>query len=229
MITKYKVFIKTNDNNYITDINSDAFISDFDGWTEIDRGSGDRYRHAQNHYFAEGLTDENGVYNYKYIDGDVIECTAEEKKMENFPSVVAKKISELSGTCTNTIYKGIDVTLADGSIEHFTLDEHDQLNLSGLALKLLMGATEIAWHEDDTTVPCKFYSAEDANTIINSLIAFKEYHITYYRDLRIYVNSLTTTEEVDSVVYGVDIPDEYKSDVLREYEKALGVVNETVS
>ena len=133
--------------------------------------------------------------------------------------MITNKVSELNKACTDTIYRGIDVTLSDGTTEHFTLDAQDQLNLSGLALKLLMGATEIAWHEDDTTVQCRFYSAEDANHIISSLIAFKEYHITYFRDLRIYVNTLTTKAEVEAITYGFALPEDAKSDVLKEYMK----------
>lgn len=73
-----KVFIKTDENNRITAINSEVFISDTTGWTEIDRGDGDRYVHAQGNYFPKPLMDENGVYRYKYTDGIVSERTAEE-------------------------------------------------------------------------------------------------------------------------------------------------------
>lgn len=73
-----KVFIKTDENNRITAINSEVFISDTTGWVEIDKGDGDRYVHAQGNYFPQPLTDENGVYRYKYTDGIVSERTAEE-------------------------------------------------------------------------------------------------------------------------------------------------------
>ena len=73
-----KVYIKTDDKNRVTAISSEIFISDTTGWTEIDRGDGDRYVHAQGNYFPQQLTDENGVYRYKYTDGIVSERTAEE-------------------------------------------------------------------------------------------------------------------------------------------------------
>ena len=74
----YIVYVKIDENNRVTDINSSAFISDVSEWTEIDRGVGDRYHHAQGNYFPKPLTDENGVYRYKYADGIVSERTAEE-------------------------------------------------------------------------------------------------------------------------------------------------------
>lgn len=73
-----RVYIKTDDKNRVTAISSEIFISDTTGWAEIDRGDGDRYVHAQGNYFPKPLTDENGVYRYKYTDGIVSERTAEE-------------------------------------------------------------------------------------------------------------------------------------------------------
>ena len=73
-----RVYIKTDDKNRVTAVNSEIFISDKTGWVEIDRGDGDRYVHAQGNYFPKPLTDENGVYRYKYSDGIVSERTAEE-------------------------------------------------------------------------------------------------------------------------------------------------------
>ena len=73
-----KVYIKTDDKNRVTAISSEIVISDTTGWTQIDRGDGDRYVHAQGNYFPKPLMDENGVYRYKYTDGIVSERTAEE-------------------------------------------------------------------------------------------------------------------------------------------------------
>lgn len=60
------VYIKTNADGYITEVGSDAFIKDLSGWTKIDEGYGDKYRHAQSQYFKNPLINDNGEYNYKY-------------------------------------------------------------------------------------------------------------------------------------------------------------------
>lgn len=73
----YKVLVQTDDTGRVTAINSDAFVSG-DGWTQIDEGEGDRYRHAQNNYLFEPLTDERGVYRYKLVDGMVTQRTQAE-------------------------------------------------------------------------------------------------------------------------------------------------------
>lgn len=72
-----KVLVQTDEAGRVTAINSDAFVSG-DGWTQIDEGVGDRYRHAQNNYLFEPLTDERGVYRYKLVDGLVAQRTQAE-------------------------------------------------------------------------------------------------------------------------------------------------------
>lgn len=72
-----KVLVQTDDAGRVTAINSDAFVSG-DGWTAIDEGEGDRYRHAQNNYLLKPLTDERGVYRYKLVDGLVAQRTQAE-------------------------------------------------------------------------------------------------------------------------------------------------------
>lgn len=161
----------------------------------------------ENYYYTE----EKGVYlNPEYIQNSI-------NKLK------FTKIQSLSTTCSNIIYQGTDVTLSDNTTQHFTLTERDQLNLSGIGLKLLMGAEQVAWHEDDETKECQYYSAQDAQLIIGTLTTFKEYHITYFRDLRIYVNSLQTVEEVNAIEYGFALPEEFKSQVLKDLEQMLGM------
>lgn len=72
-----KVLVQIDDAGRVTAINSDAFVSG-EGWTQIDEGEGDRYRHAQNNYLLKPLTDERGVYRYKLVDGLVAQRTQAE-------------------------------------------------------------------------------------------------------------------------------------------------------
>ena len=74
----YTVYVKPNDAGYITTVNSSAFLTDTTGWTEIDSGFGDKYHHAQGNYFPESIITYGGAYHYKLVDGNPVECTAEE-------------------------------------------------------------------------------------------------------------------------------------------------------
>lgn len=75
----YIVYIKTDIENRIIAINSSAFLFDTTGWIQIDEGIGDRYHHAQGNYLEKGLVDEYGRYNYRYVDGQVVEIPETEK------------------------------------------------------------------------------------------------------------------------------------------------------
>lgn len=74
-----KVYIKTNENNIITDINSSIFLNSIEGYIQIDEGSGDKYAHAQCNYLEKSLFDESNRFNYKFEDGKILELTEEEK------------------------------------------------------------------------------------------------------------------------------------------------------
>ena len=56
------VYVKVNEEGYVTDVNSDIFIKDFTGWQKIDEGYSDKYAHAQSHYFETALVDDVGNY-----------------------------------------------------------------------------------------------------------------------------------------------------------------------
>ena len=81
---KIKVYVKINEQNIITDINSSIFLNNVEGYIQIDEGSGDRYAHAQGNYLEKSLFDESGRYNYKLEDGKILELTDEEKNALSF-------------------------------------------------------------------------------------------------------------------------------------------------
>lgn len=74
----YKVYLQINQDGLVTAVNSDAFLPDVDGWTQIDEGDGDKFMHAQGNYLPKPLTTEQGIYRYKLVSGKVVERTAEE-------------------------------------------------------------------------------------------------------------------------------------------------------
>lgn len=80
MENEYKVYVSLSDG-YITSINSEIFLSqdEIQTMTEIDKGQGDKYAHAQSQYLEKGLIDELGRYNYKYVEGKVIEVEEGDK------------------------------------------------------------------------------------------------------------------------------------------------------
>lgn len=80
MENEYKVYVSLS-NGYITSINSDIFLSqeEIQTMAEIDKGQGDKYAHAQSQYLEKGLVDEHGRYNYRFLEGKVVEVAEEDK------------------------------------------------------------------------------------------------------------------------------------------------------
>ena len=129
--------------------------------------------------------------------------------------VIESKVVEMNAAQQSVIQMGINVTLTDGTVEHFTLTDHDQTSLMGLQSQVAQGAEQIPWHTSDETEHCKFYINADMALITEAAMAYVTWHVTYFRDLRIYIRSLTTKDEVNAVVYGMDIPEEYQSEPLK--------------
>lgn len=117
---KYTVYVKTDDRNVITTINSSAFLTDTTGWIEIDEGGGDIYYHAQNNYLPAGLTDENGIFNYKLADGKPELRTAEEKAPELEHIAAAQEIAELKAKLSATDYIAAKIAEGAATREEYT-------------------------------------------------------------------------------------------------------------
>lgn len=131
-----------------------------------------------------------------------------------------QKIAEMNFEQQRVIKAGINVTLSEGITEHFTLKDQDQISLMGLQTLAAQGTEKIPWHESNNAEHCKYYSAEDMNKITSAALSFISFQVTYFRDLRIYINSMQDRESVQEVKYGMYIPEEYQSEVLADFYSA---------
>ena len=134
--------------------------------------------------------------------------------------VKSAKIAEMNATCNKVIENGIDVMLTDGQIYHFSLTTQDQLNLITLQSMIVAGETAIPYHADGEL--CRYYTVEDISIVMDSATAHKTFHVTYFNSLKVYINALDNITDVSSVQYGMDIPEEYQSDILKAMYASLG-------
>lgn len=142
-----------------------------------------------------------------------IEQPIDENENITVEYVKSRKIAEMSAACNSVITNGFDVELSDNNSHHFSLTTQDQLNLITLSTMVSSGETAIPYHADGEL--CKFYSAADVTAIISAATAFKTYQVSYFNALKAYIESLTDIEAVGAITYGVEIPIEYQSDVLK--------------
>ena len=129
--------------------------------------------------------------------------------------VRAGKKAEVSAACEQIIYAGINVTLSDGTTEHYSLTEHDQLNLFGKLSQISVGAAQLEYHADGQS--CRYYTAIDMQAIIQAAMRHVSYHTTYCNALNMWIAGCQTTEEVQEIFYGADVPRQYRSEVLNAY------------
>lgn len=127
----------------------------------------------------------------------------------------AAKRREVAAACERCIYAGINVTLSDGTTEHYALTIEDQLNLFGKQSQLAAGASQLEYHADGK--PCRYYNAADMQAVINAALQHVSYHTTYCNAINMWIIGCQTAEELNAIFYGADVPEQYQSDVLKVY------------
>lgn len=148
------------------------------------------------------------------------EITQVWKLVEDFDleQIRTLKKSEISDSCEQTIYNGIDVEMSTGT-QHFSLTEKDQINIFGLQATIESGETQIEYHSDGN--PCIYYSVEDIQKLIVAAMGFVKYNTTYCNSLNVWINEETDAQVINSMYYGMDIPEEHQSEVLKDYIKNM--------
>ena len=124
------------------------------------------------------------------------------------------KKSEISESCEQTIYNGIDVEMSTGT-QHFSLTEKDQINIFVLKETIDSGETQIEYHSDGN--PCIYYCVEDIQKLIAAAMGFVKYNTTYCNSLNVWISKETNAQTISEMYYGMEIPEEHQSEVLKNY------------
>lgn len=212
------VTLMFDEEKWVSTNGFDAFL---DEECEIDIGGG-FYHEYKTLYRNDEYTKKYNGYQLSndgsvYIPPDPIPEPTPEQILENEKE---QKIAEMNRKQQELIQYGVEVPLSDGTTERFTLKDQDQMSLMGLQTLAAQGVGRIPWHEADNAEHCKYYSAEDMSRITGAALSLISYQVTYFRDLRIYINSMQDKESVNSVEYGMYIPEEFQSEVLADFYTA---------
>lgn len=138
---------------------------------------------------------------------------APEPYVPTLDEVKAMKLQEIGMACEQAIYAGVDVDLPGGT-EHFSLTEKDQINLFGKQAQMAAGAERFEYHQDGC--PCRYYTKEEMQMIVESALSYVTYHTTYCNALNIWIAFAETVEDVNGITYGCEVPEEYQSEVLKD-------------
>ena len=144
------------------------------------------------------VADESFVTDYCEKNGYVYEADPLQE-LESADSIKAEKIAEIKKDCEDYIYVGTDVTLPDGTIEHFTYTLADQSNISEMFTAVMAGATEYPYHADGEI--CKIYTKEQIVTIYGTLSLFKTEATTYHNSLKAQINTMTDADVISAIKF----------------------------
>ena len=114
----------------------------------------------------------------------------------------ARKINEICAMCQTTITNGIDY-----SGEHYRLNTTDQINLTSL-YTLAQKGQSVPYHADGKV--CRIFSAEEMIGLVEKSMQWTIYHTTYFNLLKHQIIDMETKEEVENVVYGMKLNEEYQ-------------------
>lgn len=134
------------------------------------------------------------AYNGEYI-------IEEESDNRPFEEIQTEKLSSLSEICNQTIVAGMDVETTEG-VEHFSLEETDQINLTTALSAIEQGAKGYPYHADKKL--CRMFTAVELKAIAEKATAHKLYHTTLCNHLLILARRATTTAELDKITYSAD-------------------------
>lgn len=134
----------------------------------------------------------------------------------------AAKHAEISAASEAAIYAGMDVTTTQG-IEHFSLTEKDQINLTTAKNEIDKGAPVYLYHTDDTL--CRIFTAEEIKAIAQASVAHIIYHTTYCNHLFEWIRRADTAE-LAGITYGAELPDDLAAH-MQEILTQAGAVAET--
>lgn len=144
--------------------------------------------------------------------------------VETIDTLRATKLSDLSAAGNAAIVAGVDVTLSStGEVEHFSLHETDQINLSTAMTAVEQGAAGYPYHADGQL--CRLYPAADILAISDAAIRHKLYHTTYCNHLLVWARRAETVEELEGITYGAELPPDLAENLAAVLAAAGGGAN----
>ena len=170
--------------------------------------------------YEEGLLDTTGLLNAVAKDWititDVIEIVGEDNALS---VVMSAKLSEISNACNAVIVNGVDIKFGEENV-HFNLSIEDQSNINNLFRVVELGGTEFPYQADGGV--CRIYTASEIAAIYIAAQTLITTQTTYHNELKQYVQTLTSAEEVSAIQYGMTLPEPY----LTEMNEKLAVAQQ---
>ena len=174
----------------------------------------------------ENITNVAQLFAYKYNEETMLLELDEDKlveiEKEAFQLFINSKLQELSNQCQKAITDGIEY-----NGEHFSYTLTDQNNISNTFQLAISTGLSVPYHADGQD--CRLYSKEEIMNIYFSQETNVTHHTTYFNQLKQYVLTLTTEDEVNTVQYGQELTGTYLDTYNKIMAQASMIANTYVS
>lgn len=198
---QYIVYVQTDDQSRITAINSSAFVGL--GWgAEIERGTGDKYHHAQNHYLAAPLYTSDGIPRYKLAEGKAVERTEAEIQADRpdpLPQARERRQEENKAALAAWL-AAHPLTWTDGNVYGVTEADQNEmaLNLQQYQVQVATGREVLLeWHTQKKQ--CHTFSQEQYGALLLAIIDYVYPYRRYQETVKEQIYTAQTVEEVAAV------------------------------
>lgn len=146
----------------------------------------------------------------------------ESMTMEEYKEYLLKQIGV---ACREQIYGGTQVQLpSSGAIEKYTYNDDDQRNLTN-AMAILIIAPElpsVPYHPSGGF--CRMIPSLDLLTIYSTLQLQLTYLTTRCNFMRMWIKGINTKEELLTINWNTELPEEYQQQVNEIYQQSLVII-----
>lgn len=139
------------------------------------------------------------------------------------------KLNEMRTVCNRMIENGVDVQTSNSGEEkeHFSLDSHDQNNITNMFYSVIAGVQEYPYHADGKE--CTTYTKEDIIAIYIAAQSAITYNTTYNNMLRALINRTEDANTLASITYGMELPEDLAAIMQENIKTAQEQINKMLA
>ncbi len=193
------VYVKTDEQGRILDINSSAFLDNTEGWTAIDEGYGDKYLHAYRHYLPGRPCTEDGVPLWKLMDSAPVLRSEEEIAADKMDIMRAEKQEQNKQALADWL-AAHPLTWTDGKV--YGVTEQDQtemaINLAQYQLAAAAGQPAVLeWHAQKQQ--CHTFTIDEYTALSLAIAAYVYPYRRYQEQVKAAIYAAKSKEELDAI------------------------------
>lgn len=208
-------------------------------WGAVPEAYGDITVYNEGGFICSKLSGYSTVYRDEgrtvYLSNDGSKYTTQYEESPALPSepyqptineIKVSKLHTVISECNLKITSGFEAVLSNGKTEHFSLTETDQINLQAAMLAVQQGAATYPYHADEEL--CRLYSADDILSISGAARDHKFWHTTYCNHLCTWIRRSESSEELESIHYGIELPKDLEENMAIIVSAVTGGENEVI-